>query len=401
MTRGTDGGLLALLNEENPGNGISVSVFARTDVGMRRSGNEDAFMVADLTSGNVGLGPEVSTHQIGERGSLVAVADGLGGAAAGEVASEMAVNVMREALMDAPVGMQVCEQLTRAVTMANDRIWKHSKENVGLSGMGATLTAALLWSKYAYIAQVGDSRAYLVRGDRIKQLTKDQSLVQMLLESGAIEPEQASSVPHNVIIQALGTSPTVDAAVTVAELSKNDRLILCSDGLSNKVTDDEIKETVLKEESLTNACRSLIELANQRGGEDNITVVVARFDGEELRSAADGNSITGSFQILEHGCLGGNLAKVVNDLNARAEAAAQEAAPKVTTLVMNQLEEEPGPAIPAEGAHAEDLKAENEEDKGEAGISAGYLKYVLFILAALLLIAAGLFAFAHLRKPSG
>ncbi|HEY6334079.1 MAG TPA: Stp1/IreP family PP2C-type Ser/Thr phosphatase, partial [Blastocatellia bacterium] len=374
-----------------------------TDVGMRRPGNEDAFMVADLTSGNVGLGPEMSTHQIGARGSLVAVSDGMGGAAAGEVASEMAVNIMREALLSAPADMQAYDQLTRAVAMANDRIWKHSKQNDGLSGMGATLTAALLWSKYAYIAQVGDSRAYLVRGDRIKQLTKDQSLVQMLLESGAIAPDQASSVPHNVIIQALGTSPTVDAAVTVAELSKNDILILCSDGLSNKVSDDEIKETVSKEKSLTNACRSLVELANQRGGEDNITIVVARFDGEELQSAADGNSITGSFQVIEHGCLGGDLSAIVDQMNSRAEAASQKAESKVTTLVMNRLEDESGAEISEQdgSVDAANSDAANELEKSEAGISAGYLKYALFILAALFLIAAALFAVLYFRKPAG
>ena len=329
---------------------VQVSVSARTDVGMRRSGNEDAFIVADLTSGNFGLGPEVSTHKVGERGSLIVVSDGMGGAAAGEVASEMAVKVMREALMEAPAEMEVCDQLNRAVEIANDRIWKHAKQNVQLSGMGATLTAVLLWSKYAYIAQVGDSRAYLVRGDRIKQLTKDQSLVQMLLESGAIEPDQADSVPHNVIMQALGTSPTVDPAMTVAELCKNDVLVLCSDGLSNKVGDEEIRDIVNQSDGLSAACRRLIELANERGGEDNITVVAATFDGEELHSAGESNSITGSFRILDNGCLGGELSKIGDQFRASSSG---PPAPDTEDLGLSGLPEfQPGAATQAGSGEA-------------------------------------------------
>jgi len=167
--------------------------------------------------------------------------------------------------------------------------------------MGATLTAVLVQETTAYIAQVGDSRAYLIRSDRIKQLTKDQSLVQMLVDSGAITEEQMDSVPQNVIMQALGTQPSVKVAMTAVQLYRNDRLVICSDGLSNKIGPDELRETVGGAEDLTETSRVLIERANERGGEDNITVIVARFDGESLHSASDGKSITGSFRALDQG----------------------------------------------------------------------------------------------------
>src|SRR6185436_13502489 len=116
---------------------VQVSVFARTDVGMHRSGNEDSFLVADLTAGKIGLGPDVSSHQLGERGSLMIVSDGMGGAAAGEIASEMAVTTMRESLAQMSASTEISEQLKVAAEIANERIWNHSQENPELSGMGA------------------------------------------------------------------------------------------------------------------------------------------------------------------------------------------------------------------------------------------------------------------------
>ena len=280
---------------------VQVSVFARTDVGMHRSGNEDSFLVADLSAGKIGLGPDVSTHQLGERGSLMIVSDGMGGAAAGEIASEMAVTTMRESLAIMDAKTEISDQLRIAAEVANDRIWNYSQENPELSGMGATLTAVLIQGTTAYIAQVGDSRAYLIRRQQIKQLTKDQSLAQMLVDSGAIKPEQMDSVPQNVIMQAMGTQPAVKVAMSAVQLFRNDCLVICSDGLSNKIPPTEIREMVQSFEDLTEACRSLVDKANERGGEDNITVIVARFDGEALYSASESNSITGSFRALNQG----------------------------------------------------------------------------------------------------
>jgi serine/threonine protein phosphatase PrpC len=282
---------------------VKVSVFASTDVGMQRTGNEDAFMVSDLTTGDMSTGEtatraEANTHPVGERGSLLVVSDGMGGAAAGEIASELAVTTIRESLMESPADLEVPLRLRIATEVANERIWNHSQENPELSGMGATVTAALVHGSIVYIAQVGDSRAYLVRGDQIKQVTKDQSLVQMLIDSGAILPEQAASVPQNVIMQALGTQPTVKVAMTTVQLYRNDCLLICSDGLSNKIDAHEMKVTIEQKQDLSAAGRWLIDTANERGGEDNITVVIARFDGEALTSANGAQSITASFNTL-------------------------------------------------------------------------------------------------------
>lgn len=280
-------------------NGVMLSVSGHTDVGMHRSGNEDAFLIADLTTGNVGLGPDVQTHQIGARGSLLVVSDGMGGAVAGEIASELAVETIKESLMEMPGDFNAPDKLKMAAEIANERIWSHARENPELTGMGATLTAVLVHSTVAYIAQVGDSRAYLIRGNRIKQITKDQSLAQMLIDSGAITPDQAHSVPQNVIMQALGTQPTVKVAMSAVQLCRNDHILLCSDGLSGEMPDpEEIAARIKEYEDLTSLCHSLIETANERGGKDNITVVVARFDGEALHSTSESATITGSFLAI-------------------------------------------------------------------------------------------------------
>jgi len=373
-----------------------VSVFARTDTGLERAGNEDAFMVADLTSGSTGLSPDVRTHPIGERGSLMVVADGMGGAAGGEIASEMAVRTVHDALISSPSGVEVCEQLTGAVEAANERIWRCAAQNQKLSGMGATLTAVLVRSRYAYIAQVGDSRAYLARGIRIKQLTKDQSWAQALIDAGAIKPEQASTVPQNVILQALGTAPTIQVAMTMVELCKNDYLIVCSDGLSNKVEPDEIRDIAQHEPSLASACTRLIGLANDRGGEDNITVIVARFDGEELHSAADSNSITGSFKILDHGCLHSDLSTLSDKFQALAIASGEQDCGS-RTLVLNCARPEPAGA-PVEDASGQDTSSRSTV---RSASKARHLAIKLGLLAGfLLLAAAGYFILTKIMRPS-
>jgi serine/threonine protein phosphatase PrpC len=279
-------------------NDVLVSVYARTDIGRKRSGNEDAFLIADLTSGNVGLGPEMITHPVGARGSLLIVSDGMGGAAAGEVASEIAVRTVRDAMLEVSGDLDVASQLRIATELANESIWNEAKRNPELAGMGATVTAVLVQGDMAYAAQVGDSRAYIIRGERIKQITKDQSYAQALLDSGIFSPEQIAKVPQNVILQALGTQPTLQVGLTAVELHRNDYLVVCSDGLSGKIGADEICNFVRQSTDLTSACRSLVDTANERGGEDNITVIVASFDGVGLDAADESTSITGSFKSL-------------------------------------------------------------------------------------------------------
>ncbi|MFY9570759.1 MAG: Stp1/IreP family PP2C-type Ser/Thr phosphatase, partial [Blastocatellia bacterium] len=377
---------------------VQVSVFARTDVGMHRSGNEDSFLVADLTTGDVGLGSGVSTHPLGDRGSLMIVSDGMGGAAAGEIASEMAVTTIRESLEEMTGSVEIAERLKAAAEMANERIWNHSQSNVELAGMGATLTAVLVQGTTAFIAQVGDSRAYLIRGDRIKQLTKDQSLAQMLVDSGAIKPDQMDSVPQNVIMQALGTQPVIKVAMTAVELYRDDCLLICSDGLSNKVSPDELRQTVQEVQDLTEACSSLIEKANERGGEDNITVIIARFDGEALHSASESNSITGSFRALNQGYF--------SDYFSGSGLASQpdEALPSVpqleTTAVMqaidvSKLEADTSPAASSEGVNEVSSGSTTERPELEADLPAtarprprkqGYALILVIALISLLLL---------------
>jgi PPM family protein phosphatase len=281
---------------------VEVSVSARTDTGMVRDGNEDAFMIADLTSGNLGLGPDMKTHKIGARGSLMVVSDGMGGAAAGEIASEIAVKTVRQSLMELPPDLDVCEQLKTATEKANASIWNYAEQNPQLKGMGATLTAVLIQQTTAYVAQVGDSRAYLVRGDSIKQLTKDQSFVQSLIDAGAITADQADSFPQNIITQALGTTPVLEVGISSIELVQDDTLIVCSDGLSQKVKEADLVNLVQQTVDLTTLCRNLVALANQRGGEDNITVIAAKFAGEMLHSAAESSSITRSLKSQDNAC---------------------------------------------------------------------------------------------------
>lgn len=318
-------------------NQVSVSVFARTDIGMQRAGNEDAFLVADLSTGNIGLGPEVSMHQVGDRGSLMVVSDGMGGAAAGEIASEMAVTAIKETLMTLPLDMEISERLVKAATTANERVWNHAQENPEMSGMGATLTAVLVQSTIAYIAQVGDSRAYLIRGEQIKQITKDQSLAQMLVDSGIIEASQMETVPQNVIMQALGTQPNVTVVMTSVELFRNDCLVLCSDGLSNKVKPEEIRDIIGRAEDITAACRMLIEIANERGGEDNITVIVARFDGESLHTTSDSTTITASLKALSQDYIHERAPGFANSQATASPAAPADQNVEATTQVMQAV----------------------------------------------------------------
>ncbi len=365
-----------------PAKDISVSVFARTDTGIERPGNEDAFLVADLTTGNVGLGAKMSTHRIGERGSLMVVSDGMGGAAAGEIASAMAVKTIRDALMGPLADVEICGQLKLATEQANEQIWEYARENRKFTGMGATLTAVLIRDTSAYIAQVGDSRAYMIRGDQVKQLTRDQSLVQLLLDSGAIQEDQVSSVPQNVIMQALGTSHTVEVAMASAELCRDDLLLVCTDGLSNKVTAEEMRNIVAESESLNVACRRLVELANERGGEDNITVIAARFDGDALHSAAQSNSITGSFKTLSQGCLAGDY----SDIGSQLASLESKPAEDVTTMVLGAV-----PPVKPTAADAATTPPDPPFEKTPPSAKGGSVVLIVVLLSILLLLIAGYF----------
>ncbi len=257
-----------------------VSIAARTDVGMRRAGNEDNLQVVDLTEQRLGLthreatlSPDVAQHRLGPLGTLLIVSDGMGGAAAGEVASEMAVEIVsREMTRRVSAGLASLEAMRLAADSANMAIWDRSQNESAIRGLGATLTAVHLSGREAVVSQVGDSRAYLIRGGTIRQLTEDQSWVNAAKKAGM----QVANVPNNVILQALGTQRAVNADITIEGFQPNDIFLLCSDGLSNKVEAQEMLAVVSTASSLDAAAEALVKLANDRGGEDNITVVIAQ-----------------------------------------------------------------------------------------------------------------------------
>jgi PPM family protein phosphatase len=267
---------------------VLVTVRARTDLGRTRDHNEDAFLVADLTSRTVDLtngGP----HLVGERGILFLVADGMGGAAAGELASSMAADLIFRHLIESwnteteITPERFTQHLRTAVEQANDRIHLYSKEHPDVRGMGTTATVAGVLGGVLYLAQVGDSRAYLVRAGVATQLTKDQSLMQRLVDAGELTEEEAEhSERRNIILQALGPDARIRVDLTWQPLSRGDTLVICSDGLSGQVKREEIAELLRSHANLDDLCDSLITIANERGGPDNITVVAARFDGEGL-----------------------------------------------------------------------------------------------------------------------
>lgn len=268
---------------------VVVHVFGRTDVGRTREHNEDAFVVADLTTMNASLQPEVRSHRVGARGSLFMVADGMGGAAAGEIASAMATEVVlaevdrRWRASDDHDPEIFAHTLRVATEVANTRIHQYAQQHPENRGMGTTATVAGLLGDTLFVCQVGDSRAYLVRDGQAIQITKDQSLMQRLVEAGEITAEEAEvSERRNIILQALGPEPAVKVDLTSQQVRRGDVLILCSDGLSGQLRAHEIAEVVRAEPDLVTVCKALIDRANEAGGPDNITVVAARFDGQGL-----------------------------------------------------------------------------------------------------------------------
>ncbi len=265
---------------------IRLHVFGRTDVGRVREHNEDNFLVADLSRHSRRLLEEDRVQPVGDRGTVLAVCDGMGGAAAGEVASELAVNILFEKLNDGepPVGHnELAWRLVRAVEAAGMRIYSEAKLDRQHRGMGTTATVAALIDPVLFLAQVGDSRAYVLRNDRLVQVTRDQSLVNQLIEAGQLTEEEAENFEHNnIILQALGTADTVQVDLTFVHLRRGDTLLLCSDGLSGMIRLDEIRESLMANPDPVDACRVLTERANQAGGHDNITCIVARFEGDGL-----------------------------------------------------------------------------------------------------------------------
>jgi serine/threonine protein phosphatase PrpC len=287
---------------------VEVVVAARTDPGRKRTENQDSFLVADLSvgagDGGMLLHPDdaqgVASGQIrlGNRGLLAAVADGMGGAAGGHVASRLAVAWLYRELVarwsaapDDEVADPLAVHLRASVEAANGHVHEQGQRNPQYAGMGSTMTAGVLLDRTLYVAQVGDSRAYLVRSGIANRLTRDQSLVQHLVESGAMTVEEAARSPHgSVLLQALGTAAAVRVEVTWQEICRGDLLLLCSDGLFRVVEDAEIAAAATGDDP-AELCSQLVELANARGGPDNVTVVAARMDGDALPWPDSGEAV--------------------------------------------------------------------------------------------------------------
>lgn len=272
---------------------INLALYAQTDVGMVRSGNEDNFLILDLTSGKSWTASEeepqeLLTYPQGYYGSLLAVSDGMGGALAGEVASRMAVETVRDRMLQLQAHevygqIPFEERLRLAIEEANLLINDDGQSNPAHKGLGATFTGVATFGTKLFFAQVGDSRAYLIRQGRIHRITKDQSLVQQMIDLGHITEEEAETHSYrNVILQALGANYLVNVEINCLNLCQLDTLVLCSDGLSGKIHQDEILTIVQEATDFKSACQSLINLANERGGEDNITAIIAQFSGSSL-----------------------------------------------------------------------------------------------------------------------
>lgn len=221
--------------------------------------------------------------------ALVAVADGMGGHLAGNVASSLAVaavekswnNLKRESITQVH---EIRKLMVDMVVQANDIILEEANRNPEKSGMGTTLTTGLLFNKSLVISHIGDSRAYLVENNSIHLLTKDHSLVEELIKTGEVKPEDAPNHPQrHILTRALGTMPDPDVDITEMEVHPGSMLFLCTDGLTNLVSDQEILNHALHEEDPHILAEQLINLANSRGGYDNITVIVVTGIGGWIR----------------------------------------------------------------------------------------------------------------------
>lgn len=255
---------------------MRITAFGITDRGRRRPKNEDDLGLVDLTAGRTIEEASARDLSVGDSGILLAVCDGVGGRPAGEVASALALSHLARELEEAADGCPRRMVFGMAVEAVNRAVWEKAHEDPRLEGMATTLTAAVVCRRRAVIAHVGDSRAYVLRRGKIRQITRDQSYVQSLVAAGALTEEEAASSPYRrVILQAIGRKKKIDVALDALDLEDGDTIVLCTDGLSEKVSAEEMSTSFAKRD-FPDAVRSLVALANERGGEDNITLLAGR-----------------------------------------------------------------------------------------------------------------------------
>lgn len=252
---------------------MKVEAYGLSDVGKKRSRNEDSYLVSDDLN-------------------LYVVADGMGGHSGGEYASRLAVATMDEVLQSINADPEATvisgvnseeteygDRLKYAIEVAGQKIYDQALYDPELKGMGTTITTVIVDGKSAYIANVGDSRVYLLRGDEIKQLTEDHSLVSEQMKAGLISEQDAKKHSlKNIITRSVGYQEEVEIDLEKIELQSGDYLLLCSDGLTNMVDDENIFKTVNEAKDIQSSCRQLVDQANENGGDDNITVVICQIN---------------------------------------------------------------------------------------------------------------------------
>lgn len=237
-----------------------IRTFSMTDIGRKRKINQDCVFVSE--------------NPIGNLPNVFIVADGMGGHNAGDYASKVTVETMVEKIAESfeknPVRI-----LEKAIEAANSLIYQKANENPDLEGMGTTVVAATCLGQFLQVANVGDSRLYVVSGGEINQITRDHSLVEEMVRMGGIARAEARNHPDkNIITRAVGVVDTVDVDFFTVELKAGDFVLLCSDGLTNMIEDEEICSILRGEGNIEEKARELVKAANQNGGRDNITVVV-------------------------------------------------------------------------------------------------------------------------------
>lgn len=278
---------------------FTVQAFGLSDRGKVRSTNEDQFLIASLVKSlqiqQTSL-PQSETRQSGDVSYLFVVADGMGGHAAGEEASALAIESVEQYVLEALKWFSCCRpsdedrvllDFQKALGLAHQRVRSEAAERPELHGMGTTVTLAYSLNDELYVAHVGDSRCYLLRDGQLYRLTQDHSLVEEMIRRGLLKPEEASTHRWRHVITSTvgGDSSDVRVDVHKLQLEAGDVLLLCSDGLTEMISDEELAQTLTDVPNPELACYQLVSRANEAGGADNVTVVIARFEAPAANAA--------------------------------------------------------------------------------------------------------------------
>lgn len=245
---------------------IILDIGVKTDAGRIRDNNQDAYYLP-----------------LDEERPLFIIADGMGGHKAGEIASNLAIEIISDNFSKSSNSEHMEEddikdKIFSSIDEANDKIYKKAMEEENCSGMGTTVTLAYIANKNLYIGHVGDSRAYIFKDGNLSQVTEDHSLVEELIKNGSISKEEARHHPQrNIITRAVGTSKKIVADLITLPKNKTEILLLCTDGLTNMLDDEEIKKSLINSENMQQVCEDLVQLSNDKGGYDNITVLAVKF----------------------------------------------------------------------------------------------------------------------------